>query len=132
MDRLGRSLADLVRIISECEQRKIQFESLTEGIETRSPAGRLVFHVFAALAEFERNLIRERTLAGLRAARARGRKGGRPAKLGPKDLKTVRLSPLVFDHINLLGRYAFSVPESIIRGELRPLRRPEDALEDVA
>ncbi|HTF64184.1 MAG TPA: recombinase family protein [Edaphobacter sp.] len=90
LDRLGRSLADLVRIISECEQRKIQFESLTERIETKSPAGRLVFHVFAALAEFERNLIRERTLAGLRAARARGRKGGRPAKLSPKDLKTVR------------------------------------------
>lgn len=73
LDRLGRSLADLVRIISQCEQRKIQFESLTERIETKSPAGRLVFHVFAALAEFERNLIRERTLAGLRAARARGR-----------------------------------------------------------
>ena len=90
LDRLGRSLADLVRTISECEQRKIQFESLTERIETKSPAGRLVFPVFAALAEFERNLIRERTLAGLRAARARGRKGGRPAKLNLKALKTVR------------------------------------------
>jgi DNA invertase Pin-like site-specific DNA recombinase len=91
LDRLGRSLSDLVRIISDCEQRKIQFESLTEKIETRSPAGRLVFHVFAALAEFERNLIRERTFAGLKAARARGRKGGRPAKLSPKDLKTIRM-----------------------------------------
>jgi DNA invertase Pin-like site-specific DNA recombinase len=74
----------------ELEQRKINFESLTEKIETRSPAGRLVFHVFAALAEFERNLIRERTVAGLNAARARGRKGGRPAKLSPKEIKTVR------------------------------------------
>ncbi len=91
LDRLGRSLADLVRIIANCEQRKIQFESLTERIETRSTTGRLVFHVFAALAEFERNLIQERTLAGLKAARARGRKGGRPAKLSAKDLKTFAL-----------------------------------------
>ena len=81
LDQLGRNLADLVRLIADLEDRKINFESLTEKIETGSPAGRLVFHVFAALAEFERNLIRERTLAGLRAARARGRKGGRPSKL---------------------------------------------------
>src|SRR5580704_15258027 len=90
LDRLGRNLADLVRLIAELEQRKVNFESLTEKIETRSPAGRLVFHVFAALAEFERNLIRERTVAGLKAARARGRKGGRPKKLQGKDLKTIK------------------------------------------
>ncbi len=90
LDRLGRNLTDLVRLISELEDRKINFESLTEKIETGSPAGRLVFHVFAALAEFERNLIRERTVAGLKAARARGRKGGRPAKLSPKEIKTIR------------------------------------------
>lgn len=90
LDRLGRNLADLVSLIAELEQRKINFASLTEKIETRSPAGRLVFHVFAALAEFERNLIRERTVAGLNAARARGRMGGRPAKLSPKEIKTVR------------------------------------------
>ena len=65
-------------------------ESLTEKTETVSPTGKLVFHVFAALGEFERNLIRERTLAGLRAARARGRNGGRPKKLSPKELKTIR------------------------------------------
>jgi DNA invertase Pin-like site-specific DNA recombinase len=65
LDRLGRNLADLVRLIAELETRRIHFESLTEKIETRSPAGKLVFHVFAALAEFERNLIRERTVAGL-------------------------------------------------------------------
>lgn len=81
LDRLGRNLADLVRLIGDLEQRKINFASLTEKIQTNSPAGRLVFHVFSALAEFERNLIRERTVAGLKAARARGRKGGRPAKL---------------------------------------------------
>ncbi len=90
LDRLGRNLADLVKLIADLEQRKINFESLTEKIETSSPAGRLVFHVFAALAEFERNLIRERTVAGLKAARARGRKGGRPAKLSPKEIKTIR------------------------------------------
>ena len=90
LDRLGRNLADLVRLIAELEQRKVNFESLTEKIETNSPTGRLVFHVFAALAEFERNLIRERTVAGLTAARARGRKGGRPPKLSAKEIKTIR------------------------------------------
>jgi DNA invertase Pin-like site-specific DNA recombinase len=90
LDRLGRNLADLVRLIAELETRRIHFESLTEKIETHSPAGKLVFHVFAALAEFERNLIRERTVAGLKAARARGRRGGRPAKLSAKEIKTIR------------------------------------------
>jgi DNA invertase Pin-like site-specific DNA recombinase len=85
LDRLGRNLADLIGLISELEQRKINFESITEKIETVSPAGRLVFHV-----EFERNLIRERTVAGLTAARARGRTGGRPPKLTPKEIKTIR------------------------------------------
>jgi DNA invertase Pin-like site-specific DNA recombinase len=64
-------------------------ESLTEKIETSSPTGKLVFHVFGALAEFERNLIRERTVAGLKAARARGRKGGRPRKLSSRERKTI-------------------------------------------
>jgi DNA invertase Pin-like site-specific DNA recombinase len=90
LDRLGRNLADLVGLVAQFEQRKINFESLTEKIETVSPAGRLIFHVFAALAEFERNLIRERTVAGLNAARARGRNGGRPAKLSAKEIKTIR------------------------------------------
>jgi DNA invertase Pin-like site-specific DNA recombinase len=90
LDRLGRSLADLIRLTQELQARSIAFASLTERIDTRSPTGQLVFHMFGALAEFERNLIRERTLAGLKAARARGRKGGRPRKLSPKDLKTVR------------------------------------------
>jgi len=86
LDRLGRNLADLVRLIAELEQRKVNFESLTEKIETGSPTGSLIFHVFAALAEFERNLICERTVAGLTAARARGRKVGRPPKLSAKEL----------------------------------------------
>ncbi|KAB8152616.1 recombinase family protein [Raoultella ornithinolytica] len=74
LDRLGRSLHDLVQIVAELEQRGVHFESLTEKIETGSASGKLQFHVFAALAEFERGLIRERTQAGLAAARARGRK----------------------------------------------------------
>jgi DNA invertase Pin-like site-specific DNA recombinase len=90
LDRLGRSLADLIRLTQDLQARGIAFASLTERIDTRSPTGQLVFHLFGALAEFERNLIRERTLAGLKAARARGRKGGRPRKLTAKDVKTVR------------------------------------------
>jgi DNA invertase Pin-like site-specific DNA recombinase len=77
-------------LTQDLKTRGIAFASLTEQIDTRSPTGQLVFHMFGALAEFERNLIRERTMAGLKAARARGRKGGRPRKLTPKDLKTVR------------------------------------------
>lgn len=81
LDRLGRSLPDLVRIVGELEQRGVGFESVTERIETGSATGKLTFHLFSALAEFERNLIRERTQAGLAAARARGRKGGRKPAL---------------------------------------------------
>lgn len=78
LDRLGRSLHDLIRRVGELRERGVGFRSLTEGIDTTSAAGALVFHIFGALAEFERELIRERTHAGLAAARARGRKGGRP------------------------------------------------------
>lgn len=90
LDRLGRSLPDLVKIIAELEQQGVAFESITEKIETGSAAGKLVFHVFAALAEFERNLIRERTKAGLAAARARGRKGGRKPSLNDKQKREIR------------------------------------------
>ena len=86
LDRLGRSLVDLVHIVNDLEARGVGFVSLTEQVNTTSPSGKLVFHVFAALAEFERNLIRERTKAGLASARARGRSGGRPPKLTGKDL----------------------------------------------
>ena len=90
LDRLGRNLADLVRIVNELEGRGVGFSSLTEQIDTGSPAGKLVFHLFASLAEFERNLIRERTNAGLKAARARGRVGGRPEKLSDEQKAMVR------------------------------------------
>lgn len=81
LDRLGRSLRDLIEIVAGLEKRGIGFKSLQESIDTTTSGGRLIFHVFGALAEFERNLIRERTKAGLAAARARGRKGGRPKTL---------------------------------------------------
>lgn len=90
LDRLGRSLPDLVKFITELEQRGIGFESLTEKIETGSATGKLIFHVFAALAEFERSLIRERTQAGLAAARARGRAGGRKPKLDAQQVREIK------------------------------------------
>lgn len=89
LDRLGRSLPELVKVVGELEAAGVGFESVTERIETNSAAGRLVFHVFAALAEFERRLIVERTHAGLEAARARGRKGGRPA-LPPEKVAAIQ------------------------------------------
>src|SRR6267142_4204153 len=90
LDRLGRSLSDLVRIVSELEKRGVGFESIMEKIDTGSAAGKLIFHFFASLAEFERNLIRERTRAGLNAARARGRLGGRKHKLDDKQVREIR------------------------------------------
>lgn len=77
LDRLGRSLSHLVKTIGELEAREIGFQSLTEAIDTTTPSGRLTFHLFASLGQFERDLISERTSAGLKAAAARGRKGGR-------------------------------------------------------
>jgi len=90
LDRLGRSLPDLVHIVTELEVKGIGFESLTEKIETTNASGKLTFHLFAALAEFERNLIRERTKAGLSAARARGRVGGRKPKLDAKQIRQIK------------------------------------------
>jgi DNA invertase Pin-like site-specific DNA recombinase len=81
LDRLGRSLTDLIETVTNLEDQGIGFQSLTESIDTTTSGGKLIFHIFGALAEFERNLIRERTKAGLEAARARGRKGGRPRVL---------------------------------------------------
>jgi DNA invertase Pin-like site-specific DNA recombinase len=81
LDRLGRSLPHLITTMTSLEEQGIGFKSLTENIDTTTSGGKLIFHIFGALAEFERNLIRERTQAGLSAARARGRTGGRPKAL---------------------------------------------------
>lgn len=81
LDRLSRSLKDLIEMVTQLEARGIGLKSLQESLDTSSSSGKLIFHIFGALAEFEHNLIRERTQAGLQAARARGRKGGRPKSL---------------------------------------------------
>lgn len=93
LDRLGRSLKDLINLLEQLEERGIHFESITDGIDTSTSAGKLQMHLIGAMAEFERDLIRERTKAGLEAARARGRKGGRP-KI---DKKKIDLALRLYD-----------------------------------
>lgn len=90
LDRLGRSLRHLIDTVAILEERGVGFRSLTENIDTTTTGGRLVFHIFGALAQFERDLIRDRTMAGLAAARARGRKGGRKPKLSPEQIDKAR------------------------------------------
>jgi DNA invertase Pin-like site-specific DNA recombinase len=90
LDRLGRSLKDLITRITELNDRKIGFKSLTENIDTTTSGGKLIFHIFGALAEFERDIIRERTTAGLEAARTRGKLGGRPKALSPEKIKLAK------------------------------------------
>ncbi|WP_072691656.1 recombinase family protein [Rhodococcus marinonascens] len=95
LDRLGRSLPHLLQTVTDLEDKGIGFRSVTEAIDTTTAGGKLIFSIFGsifgALAEFERNLIRERTTAGLAAARSRGRIGGRPPKMTPKKIKQAKL-----------------------------------------
>ncbi len=91
LDRLGRSISDLINIISELNQKGISFKTLTgHDIDTSNAGGKLIFHIFAALAEFEKELIRERTNAGLKAARARGVRGGRPTFITPEKIRMAK------------------------------------------
>lgn len=90
LDRLARSVKQLIETVEGMETQGIGFRSLTEAIDTTTAGGKLVFHIFGALAEFERGVIRERTRAGLEAARARGRRGGRPPALAAGDLAAAR------------------------------------------
>ena len=87
LDRLGRSIQHLIQTVATLSKRKIAFKSLQENIDTKTSGGKLIFHIFGALAEFERELIRERTDAGLKSARARGHMGGRPALLDNRQIK---------------------------------------------
>jgi DNA invertase Pin-like site-specific DNA recombinase len=90
LDRFGRSLQELIGLVNDLKERGIEFVSLRESIDTTTPGGKLVFHVFGAVAEFERDLILERTMAGLEAAKARGRHGGRPRALDEGKAKLAR------------------------------------------
>jgi len=104
LDRLARSLSQLISTVQDLSDRKIQFRSLNEAIDTSTPAGRMTFAIFAALAEFERDTIRARTKDGLAAARAKGKVGGRPKKLTEKDLAVARAlfaaePPLTFSEV---------------------------------
>lgn len=90
LDRLGRSLRDLLSLLDELRDRGVAFRSLTEALDTETATGRLVLHMLAALSEFERNLIRERTIAGLAAARTAGRIGGARKKLSPAQVQMAR------------------------------------------
>ena len=90
LDRLGRSLQDLIYIVKDLKDRGVGFKSLTEGIDTTNSGGMLIFHIFGSLAQFERELIRERTLAGLESAKRQGRKGGRPRSLNEEQRETMK------------------------------------------
>ena len=116
LDRLGRSLRHLIDIFGALEQRGVTVRSLTENLDTSTPAGRLVFHVFGALAEFERDLIRERTLAGLAAARARGRRGGRPSVWTPEKLHTAAAMYRSGEHVATIARVLGVSRASVYRG----------------
>ena len=98
LDRLGRSITHLIQTVSGLGKRGVGFKSVTENLDTTTSGGKFVFHIFGALAELERDIIRERTTAGLQAARARGRKGGRPKALTPK--KVAMLQALYADKTN--------------------------------
>lgn len=132
-DRLGRSLKQLIERITALEERGIGFRSLTEAMDTTTSGGRLIFHVFGTLPEFERAVIRERTLAGLAAARARGRCGGRPKLMNAtqiamaKAMLADREMPVrkVYEalHVSRATLYRHLNADRVASGE-RPTRRP--------
>jgi DNA invertase Pin-like site-specific DNA recombinase len=90
LDRLGRSLPNLIEVVADLERRGFGFKSVTESIDTTTTGGKLIFHIFGALAEFEKNLVRDRTIAGLQAARKRGRVGGRPRSVSDEKLAAAK------------------------------------------
>jgi DNA invertase Pin-like site-specific DNA recombinase len=98
LDRLGRSLTQLIALMTTLDERGVGFKSLTEQIDTTTSGGKLIFHIFGALAEFERNLIQERTKAGLAAARARGRQGGRPKTTALDTPRKIQMAQAMYDN----------------------------------
>ena len=100
LDRLGRSLQHLIQVVNQLREKGIYFRSIQESLDTSSSGGKLIFHIFGALAEFERDVIRDRTMAGLAAARARGRVGGRPKIMTDKKVRLAKT--LLADHTNTI------------------------------
>ena len=117
LDRLARSLTDLVSLVTEIQEKGASFHSLQDQIDTSSAHGKFTFHLFAALAEFERDIIRERTKAGLAAARARGRVGGRPKGLTRQAENTARLAEQLYNENKMTVR-AICEQLSISKGTL--------------
>ncbi len=129
LDRLGRSLRHLIDTVTSLDERGVAFRSLRENIDTTTAGGRLVFHLFGALAQFEREIIRDRTVAGLSAARARGRIGGRPSKLSPEQRRQARKMyderELTVEQIGkVLGVSRTSIYRALGQEQPRPPRAP--------
>lgn len=120
LDRLGRSLRHLIETIKGLQDRGVAFRSISEDVNTLTPGGKLVFHIFGALAEFERDLIRERTRAGLEAARARGRQGGRRAVLTPQKLAVAKQMYDAKQHTMAVIAATVGVSRASIYRALRP------------
>lgn len=116
LDRLGRSIQDLIRLIERLRRRKVEFQSITESIDTGSAGGRLVFHLLAAMAEFERQLIRERTIAGIAAAKANGKRVGRRPALSDEDRKAAYHAVIeVGEEVEEVARRYRVHPRTIVR-----------------
>ena len=130
LDRLGRSLRELIDVVGELEGRGVGFRSLKENLDTSSASGRLVYHVFASIAEFERELIRERTLAGLESARARGRHGGRPRALDENKAKLARKLKAEGAHSVEEIREMLGVGRSTLYRYLRQAKGTRDVVAD--
>ena len=126
LDRLGRSVQHLIQTIAELNDKGIGFKSLLENIDTTTSGGKLIFHIFSALAEFERGLIQERTKAGLKAARARGRMGGRPPLLDRRQI--IRMIEMYDDQKNTVAEICkiYSISRPSFYNYLRK-KRAEDA-----
>ena len=122
LDRLGRSLRDLLEIVNRLENQRANFVSLKERFDTSTAAGRLIFHVFASLTQFERELIRERTMSGLAAARARGRLGGRKKKLSPQQARVIKTLWESKEHTKQAIAQQFGVSKNTIDRIVRPQR----------
>lgn len=131
LDRLGRSLSHLLSIVNALKEKKVAFRSLTEGMDTTTASGELLFHVFGALAQYERALTRERVVAGLAAARRRGRVGGRPAAISGEKLDAV-LAALHGGMSKAAVCRNFGVKRTTLLETLARLGEPHVATSDVA